>query len=87
MKRSDVLPHEETLVSWWRLGNTLDSFDLWMDLSERCHGASIAMMDIRGTGPARASLDYAIASALATHRAIATGVNAAPAPVSQEAAA
>ncbi len=88
MKRPDVLPHEETLVSWWRLGNTLDNFDLWMNLSERCHGASLAMMDIRGAGAARASLDYAVASALATHRAIATGVTPPPAPMSQlEAAA
>ncbi len=75
-------PHEETLISWWRLGNTCDNFDCWMDVGERCYGASIAMMDLRGNGPARASMDYAIASALATRRAIETAVTPSPAPVS-----
>src|SRR4030067_613597 len=77
-----LLPHEETLVMWWRSGNRFDTFDQWMNVSHRCSGASSAASDfLHGV---LAAADFSIASALAIERATLSTVTPAPADVSQE---
>ena len=76
-----LLPHEETLVMWWRSGNRLDTFDQWMNVSHRCSGASSAASDfLQGV---LAATDFSTASALAIERAMLAPVTPAPADVSQ----
>ena len=73
-----LLPHEETLVLWWKVR---DSFEQWMNVSHRCSGAASACADFpNGT---RAAVDYAQAGALALQRAMMAPMTPAPACVSQ----
>jgi hypothetical protein len=71
------LPHEETLVMWWRSGIRFDTFDQWMCVGYRCSGAASAASDfLQGT---RAVIDFSFASALAIERAVLAPVTPTPA--------
>ena len=73
-----LLPHEETLVMWWK---GLDTFGHWVRVSHRCSGAASACLDFpNGT---RAAVDYAQADALAFERAMMAPMTPASASMSQ----
>lgn len=67
--RPALLPHEETLVMWWRSGIRSNTFDQWMNISHRCSGASAACADFRNA--AHAAADFSTASWLAIDLAFA----------------
>ena len=76
-----ILPHEETLMLWWRAA---DTFDHWMAVSHQCAGARQAVSDYaHGDRTYRAVCDFADAEMLAIYRAFNAPVTRSPASVSQ----
>lgn len=67
-----VRPHEETLIRWWALEGKApalvrDPFSFWSQVADWCHGAALAMMDVRGRE--QVVVDFEAARALAESRA------------------
>lgn len=76
--------HEETLIRWWSMrlnhsDNPAVTTIAWSQVADWCHGAALALMDVRGRGHAIADFEDARALAAARAQAAAEELHAATA--------